>query len=616
MDETQILVDFSKRDGVPLIKKFGLFNSGIVPLSQYERDAHFYDEIRADSLRIDLYMGDDRFMLGDMVDGTVDNMIYDFTTLDTLIDLLREHGVDLYASWCYIPKPLQINNDYRTGPSDLTVYKEMFRTFARHYKELGIRIPYHEIYNEPDCGDVFFTGGWDDYTKMYIAAVQGLLEADKDAVVGGPSTAFIDITGVGAIKNFLEEISKADVPLDFFSHHSYGCDKKQYLVRTNLAQTILGQYPEYDTTEIHLNEFNSLIQPFTLGGDAEKSRGAATMLTSFELLLEETDVTLAHWAQFMDTGYEPLGAIDTEGMLKAPYWALWMYSRMPEERVRIEGLPDVMREGLHAMASADEETAAILLWNDSKTERKEVSVKISSIPITEGKLRIYRMDDSIYDYVGGDRGCSVVPSEIVDWDGTSEEFSISLEPGGFALYLFGGEEKKEDTEPVGTLVRKYYEFTEREKANYSFYDITDPKVYLGMNGETSARSIVAVEYEDLPDMIMVESNLSGTYENVDYNTVFQVRIDYEVDGEYVTSYQLSYRPVNERRNRVLRWGTGRKADEEEVVSTLLTGNTQISLKEHAPEGWDGRAIITFEMNSTGKDTCTEITMKPINDIAH
>ncbi len=612
VNNTVIAVDFGKREGVPLLKKFALFNSGIVPLSKYERDGHFFDEIRADSLRVDLYMGDSNFMLGKMVGGTADNMTYDFTKLDTLIELLREHGVNLYSSWSYIPQPLQVDNDWRSGPADLDAYQDMFRIFAAHYKEAGIRIPYNEVYNEPDCGNTFFTGNWDDYTKMYIAAARGLLEGNEDSVIGGPSTAFIEKAGASVIDKFLSEIKEAEVPLDFFSYHSYGCDAKQYLARTNQAQAILKEHPEYDTTELHLNEYNSLIQPFLAGGDAEKARGGATLLTSFQLLLEETDVTLAHWAQFMDTGYEPLGAIDTEGVLKAPYWALWMYSQMPEERVSVEGLPSAMKEGLHAMASADDKRAALLLWNDGQEKKEAVKVKLQFLPITEGKLKIYKIDDISYDYLHKNGKTVVEPSEVINLSEKKEELSAELEPGGFAFYLFDSEEEEQDVKPIGELIRKYYEFTEREKANYSFYDETDHKVYLGMNGEVSARSLVAMEFKNLQDVIVIGSDFDGTYENVDYHTAFDVRIDYEVEGEYVSSYQLSYMPVDLRREQSLKWGTGREPDNEEISPTLLTGKTLVSVKAHAPEGWNGRAIITFDMNSIGANTRTEITMSPIN----
>ncbi len=52
-------------------------------------------------------------------------------------------------SWCYIPKPLQTKDDFRSGPSDLGKYAEVLEHFASHYRERGIRLGYQEVYYDP-----------------------------------------------------------------------------------------------------------------------------------------------------------------------------------------------------------------------------------------------------------------------------------------------------------------------------------------------------------------------------------------------------------------------------------------------------------------------------------
>lgn len=156
--KTQLSVDFSQREGVPLLKKFALFNSGIVDLPNYIRDAALFDGLRVDSLRIDLFMGEEGRPFARLVDGSADALTYDFDKLDELVKLLSERNVRPYWAWSYIPYPLQQDGDWRKGPTDLAAWQEMFRVFAEHYKENGLRIAYHEVYNEPDCGDAFFLG--------------------------------------------------------------------------------------------------------------------------------------------------------------------------------------------------------------------------------------------------------------------------------------------------------------------------------------------------------------------------------------------------------------------------------------------------------------------------
>lgn len=609
---TELTVDFSKRDGVPLLKKFALFNSGMVDLGQYERDAHLLDELRTDSLRIDLFMGNDGQPFARLVDGTEKELTYHFEELDALVELLDAHGVRPYWSWSYIPIPLQQDGDWRKGPSSLEQWQAMFREFASHYKETGMRIAYNEIYNEPDCGDIFFLGTMEDYTELYIYGAKGLKEGDPDAVVGGPSTAFINITGADAMHSFLNRVSEEKVPLDFFSYHSYGCDTNQYVERTRQARKILEQYMEFDTTELHLNEYNSLIQPFLPDGPAEHSMGGATMLTSFERLLEETDVTLAHWAQFLDTGYEPLGSVDVEGRIKAPYWSYWMYSQMPEERVAVEGTGDILDSGIHGFASADENMACVLVWNDSE-QTQTVNMKMLNVPPFKGECDIFRMNDELDPYWNTTGEISLEPQSAVGLQSLEEGVTEELLPGAFTFYRIrkSGAESVPENNGVGTMIRKRYYFPERGKESYSFYDETNRTAYLGMNGEHSARAIVAEELKDLPDMVQLDCEFGGQYKEIDSNTSFSVRIDYAVGEEYKKSVLYTFMPMNPRRDSSVPWGTEREADEIKLCDTLISGNTWLSLGADAPEGWTGRAIITYDMHSTGADTWAEMRLNEI-----
>ncbi|MDR0287108.1 MAG: hypothetical protein LBI03_05285 [Clostridiales bacterium] len=610
MKNNNVTVNFSKRDGIPVLKKFALYNSGILPLDTYDKDAWVFDGLRVDSLRIDLFLGCQGQPLAKVVQGNGNELIYDYEQLDELISLLEEHNVHPYWCWSYIPEPLQIDGDWRNGPSDLDQWQEMFRNFAEHYKEIGVRIPYNEIYNEPDCNDVFFLGNMSDYARLYISAVKGLLEGNPDAVVGGPSSAFVDVTGELVLRTFLDKISLEKVPMDFFTYHSYASDKKQYINRTNIARSLLLEYPEFKTTtELHLDEYNTLLQPFLPDGPAEHCRGAATMLTSFQLLLNQTDVTLAHWAQFIDTGYEPLGTIGTDGRLKAPYWAYWMYSQMPEERVSISGLPEATEEGLHGIASADENSACILLWNDSESNGAEGTLSLKNIPFKNGTYEVYEMNDSVDPYWQEGADTTVKPSMTSAIKEAGKNLAYDLPPSGFVLYRFLNEETQntEPVKPIGDLIRKRYYFQDRNLSNYSFFDETDQTVYLGMNGEKQARSVVATEWSNLPDQITIHSASTGTFKKSDKNACFGIRVDYDVNGEYTKSVLYTQNKINpDRSSPNPPWGTNRDADEVIVSNKLLSGDTQIDLRSKAPDGWSGRAIITYDMDSAGSDLRTEI----------
>ncbi len=46
MAQKSVKVDFSRVEGIPLFKKFAMFDSGLVPLSRYERDAHLFQRCK------------------------------------------------------------------------------------------------------------------------------------------------------------------------------------------------------------------------------------------------------------------------------------------------------------------------------------------------------------------------------------------------------------------------------------------------------------------------------------------------------------------------------------------------------------------------------------------
>jgi hypothetical protein len=102
----------------PLIKnKFAVYNSCIVPSSQYNRDINLINDIKPESLRIDGGLGAAPFcgLAPNPVTGTVGNVQYDFTSTDRLVSQLDTRGVLPYWSYSYEPAPLQIGGDWRVA---------------------------------------------------------------------------------------------------------------------------------------------------------------------------------------------------------------------------------------------------------------------------------------------------------------------------------------------------------------------------------------------------------------------------------------------------------------------------------------------------------------------
>ena len=70
------------------------------------------NELNIETYRIELAWGRrfSGFGLNRMIDGTADNLIYDFGPLDHMVTELKKQNVLLHGAYCYCPFPLQDPN--------------------------------------------------------------------------------------------------------------------------------------------------------------------------------------------------------------------------------------------------------------------------------------------------------------------------------------------------------------------------------------------------------------------------------------------------------------------------------------------------------------------------
>ena len=103
--DATVIVDFDVAVDPPLVKKFDFMNSGIVPMWRYRRDLELIEDLRVQTLRIDLFWGEPQIngWINEMVSGTPDELQFDFTEFDELSQLLKQRGVAGYWSYCYNP---------------------------------------------------------------------------------------------------------------------------------------------------------------------------------------------------------------------------------------------------------------------------------------------------------------------------------------------------------------------------------------------------------------------------------------------------------------------------------------------------------------------------------
>ena len=611
--DVTMTADFAVPVDYPLSKaKFGGFNSGMLPLAKYRRDIGVLDELRLPSLRIDLCWGA-RWggWTRPPVTSSDGKVCYDFAEMDALASMLNERGVLPYWSYCYVPGPLQSRRpDYRSPPADPAQWGDVLKAFARHHRETHNPVGYHEVYNEPDNRD-FFRGGLEAYLTMYRAGALGIRAGDPDAVVGGPALAFTDAW----VEQFLDFASREKLPLDFFSFHFYPTvPYKSQTIDGVIADMRgrLAKHPEFATAEMHLNEYNSYRIDYPRGGTQDHYPLAAALLHDYLYFLSQPDLTHINWAQIMDSGggnYS--GMIDFDGRRKAVFNAAALYARMPVDRrqVSVQGAPDV--EGL---ASADAHTAMLVFWNRSQAQQ-DLDVVLRGVPFEHGTLRVYRIDAKHGSWADNPESEKLTAVETrADVSTAALQWSGAL-PGHGVVCL----EVKDAAGLVtplppsaGRIVRVMRHFPNRSTRSYADFDRRTWTARLGMGSESQAQELVGVVAEELPKRLTAHVQTYGDLRRLDANSLLALRIDYQVGSEYATGV-LFHGPCGAapdlyeaKRDAALPWGTKRQAERAVLVSDLAWFD--FSPAEHAPEGWTGRAVITFMMQNTGAGTRATIQL--------
>ena len=165
---------------------------------------------------------------------------YDFMSSDPRIRAIVEGGFQCFfrlgTSWKGSrrepindpPGTLRDAQGRVTHVADQADFRKWAKTCVqtiRHYTEGwkdGFRFPiaYWEIWNEPDLAAQFWTGTPEQYYVMYEEASRAIKAMNPLLKVGGPAC-----TGAlreAYVEGFIRYCREHDVPLDFFSWHSYG----------------------------------------------------------------------------------------------------------------------------------------------------------------------------------------------------------------------------------------------------------------------------------------------------------------------------------------------------------------------------------------------------------
>ncbi|MDD5570369.1 MAG: T9SS type A sorting domain-containing protein [Bacteroidales bacterium] len=615
-----ITVDYAVKADPPLLKKFAQYNAGCInPYSNYTRDIDKLNEVDAHSFRIDLSIGksDGTFSNPEVVQGTPANITYNFTLLDDLVTKLNDRNVLPLWSWCYIPVPLQDAGDWKNLKESIAnwrdLYKEIHKQYALHYKNAGLRIGFHEIYNEPDLFGVFLNQSDFNnyYFEMYKYGALGIKEGDSEAVVGGPAYAIGEwIPGSGA---FLDYVVTNTLPLDFCSFHSYMDGTSWPGEMDGIADGLDSR--GFKTADIFIDEYSWLNGDnggsTSVGANSPFNFYAAAARTfeTMNVILNRTDVTMIHWAQFMEStfGDDPYGMIRKDGHRKAAFNAFKIYADMPVER----NSATITNGNIKGWASSDTHKVCLVFWNNA-TSTQSVSVKLNNISFPTGNFRLYRIDSTNASYFSGAHENLEVEESQTAISTSEFTWSGNIPKKGVIYIVVDDNSGVTDFNPnqhnnfVAKDIRTYHYYPVRKKTYYAEFDRKRWIAYLGMGTDNSSHAQTGVVAENLPDGIDVAFVNDGTMQTIDKNSLLGLRVDYRVEGAYTKGVLFHGGIYNPLRDAEMAWGTKLQANE---VHQVDLSSFSILFADYAPASWDGRVIISFIMQNTGANRKAKVVVK-------
>ncbi|MFB3788707.1 MAG: hypothetical protein ACE15F_20300 [bacterium] len=326
---------------------------------------------------------------------------YHFDTLDRSVDTILQTGAEPLMCICFKPAVLfpQINQDI-VEPNDYEEWDRLIFNLARHYRGRNPKVRYWEIGNEPDIGE---DGGCpyrfqpDSYVHYYRHTANAILQADPDALVGGPALAGVRSPILPRLLAFCGEES---VPLHFISWHIYSSDPIQVRKTIEYAQALLREYPRLHP-ETFLDEWNidlgtppsdPRFQPCYIAETIWRMKDAGLDYSCY-YHIRDYHVSFERFARFMSPGGTAFmtqwwnrrpqwdGLFDYQNTIRPAYFLFKLLSRLTGVRLRMDSSLDTV----HGFAAWDEtfQLYNVLVWNFSSSP-VNIEIVLNNPP---GKLR-------------------------------------------------------------------------------------------------------------------------------------------------------------------------------------------------------------------------------------
>ena len=282
-------------------------------------------------------------------------------------------------------------------PKDFHKWAVICEHIIKHYNEgwadgFHLNIKYWEIWNEPENGRECWDGPYEDFLELFVIAAKHLKSKFPYIKIGGPAFA---TGGVDKKRDaFLSYMKERDVPLDFFSWHTYRSETEQYRKRIYAVRESLDK-AGYAETESILNEWAYILNWHEGLRESKlvitSTKGAAFVSAVMATGQNSPLDMLMYYDARPNSALSCLFDFYTGDRLKG-YYVFKLFSELASLGTHAYSESDA--DDIYAVAATDGENSGIMLTyftNDEGATERQIALSIFG---GENRYKLILLDDA------------------------------------------------------------------------------------------------------------------------------------------------------------------------------------------------------------------------------
>jgi len=313
-------------------------------------------------------------------------------------------------------------------PKDFAKWARICEHIIRHYNEgwadgFEWNIEYWEIWNEPDLdpdgsqNKRTWGGTKAEFFDFYEIAAKHLKGCFPNLKIGGPAIA----GKMDWAEDFLLEMRRRSVPIDFFSWHIYACETEKVLNRARKIKDIMVR-SGYGDAESILNEYNYVkdwSEHFTYSIEQIIGHKGAAFFSDIMLKCQNEPVDMLMYYDARPSGFNGIFSMYVAAKTFKSYESIVQFNELYKLGRQVECVQE--DEVLGAVAASDGKSGALMLSyytdDDSETAVKMIDISLSG-------LAVKRLSVACVDKTHSGRTRRVA---------ASDKLTLELKPNSFAL---------------------------------------------------------------------------------------------------------------------------------------------------------------------------------------